>query len=212
LEASDRIGGRLRTEKVSNSYYDYGGTWVGPNQKYILKYIEKYNIKTYKQYTKGYSVLEIYEKVISYSDIPWYTSNIFGIIETQLCLWVFLNIYFKKRTLYNLIHKTKDKKSKTLKINEVWNHQNAKLWDSMSVETYLSKLWTQTAYDMIKMIVHTIFGCEPCELSFLFFLHCFNCSGGVDSVIGDIGGAQDSLLEGTYFILNKMVLIKIILK
>jgi monoamine oxidase len=135
----------------------------------------------------GYSAYEIFGNLGSYfGGIP-YRLNFFGLIELQLSLWDI------------------DKKAKSLDVNEPWKHPKAKEWDSFTVETYLSKLWTNTCYSMIELLVHTIFGCEPNELSFLFFLHYFNCSGGVDVLMDVLGGAQDSKMEGgTCSLYNQM--------
>ena len=44
----DRVGGRTYSKKINDAFFDFGGMWIGPHQKHILKLAERANEKTFK--------------------------------------------------------------------------------------------------------------------------------------------------------------------
>ena len=76
LEAADRVGGRTYTAKVllctdysscvrmaisqaqdGKKWVDLGAGYVGPTQDHLLKFAQRYNVKSYHVYTAGKTAL-----------------------------------------------------------------------------------------------------------------------------------------------------------
>jgi len=58
LEARDRVGGRVWTEREGqNGWIDRGGQWVGGDQTYFEDLIKEMGGKTYKSYDKGFTLV-----------------------------------------------------------------------------------------------------------------------------------------------------------
>jgi monoamine oxidase len=54
LEARDRIGGRVLSQRLSNgTTIDLGGQWIGPEQKRIYALAKEYGLKTIVTHTQG---------------------------------------------------------------------------------------------------------------------------------------------------------------
>ena len=49
LEARNRVGGRVWTERFADgAYVDWGGAWVGPTQDRLLALAGEYGVETFK--------------------------------------------------------------------------------------------------------------------------------------------------------------------
>ena len=57
-------------------------------------------------------------------------------------------------------------------------------------------LRSDSARGTLTLTARTVFGCEPAELSFLYFLWYAQCAGGLMQLTDFAGGAQDSHLHG----------------
>ncbi|MEF2977320.1 flavin monoamine oxidase family protein [Subtercola sp. YIM 133946] len=56
LEARDRVGGRLWTDRIDGQLYEIGGQWVSPDQTALLETLDELNLQTYERYRDGDSV------------------------------------------------------------------------------------------------------------------------------------------------------------
>lgn len=56
LEARDRVGGRLRTEKHGESRFEIGGQWISPDQTALSAIVEELGLETYSRYRDGESL------------------------------------------------------------------------------------------------------------------------------------------------------------
>lgn len=182
LEARDRVGGRLLSETITidgtEQQYDLGGQWVCRHQTHVLKMLDLLGIGHFKQYNEGKSVLYRREMVYSYNGIVPYTLNWFGLLDLQ---WAMSQM---------------DHLANTIDAKRPWDHPRAKEWDSMTVRTYMNKMWTEVGRDMIHTFCLAVFGAEPEELSLLFLLFYIKSAGGLSKLIETEDGAQDSRVEG----------------
>ncbi|WP_420147334.1 flavin monoamine oxidase family protein, partial [Spirosoma sp.] len=56
LEARDRVGGRVWTQRFDDgSYVDLGGAWVGPTQDRLYTLAREFGVETFKTYDEGKS-------------------------------------------------------------------------------------------------------------------------------------------------------------
>jgi len=56
LEARDRVGGRLRTERHGDSEFEIGGQWISPDQTALSALVEELGLDTYARYREGESL------------------------------------------------------------------------------------------------------------------------------------------------------------
>jgi len=53
LEARDRVGGRLRTERHGDNNFEIGGQWVSPDQTALRDLIDELGLETFGRYREG---------------------------------------------------------------------------------------------------------------------------------------------------------------
>lgn len=56
LEARDRVGGRLWTDRIDGAMLEIGGQWVSPDQSALIETIEDLGLQTFARYREGDSV------------------------------------------------------------------------------------------------------------------------------------------------------------
>ena len=56
LEARDRVGGRLRTERHGDADFEIGGQWVSPDQDALRGLLDELGLATYPRYRSGASI------------------------------------------------------------------------------------------------------------------------------------------------------------
>ena len=90
-----------------------------------------------------------------------------------------------------------DKKAKTVPLERPWECPDAKIWDSMTVQTYMDKsFWTNEAKLLFNNFVDVVYAADAAEISFLFFLWYIRTAGGVTPLIETVDGAQDARIRG----------------
>ena len=66
VEARDRVGGRMHTERVGQGTFDLGSQWIGPEHKRMLALGGELGLKTFPTFVEGKKVLEVDGKVSAY--------------------------------------------------------------------------------------------------------------------------------------------------
>lgn len=56
LEARDRVGGRLWTDRIEGAMLEIGGQWVSPDQTALIDTLDELGLSTYSRYREGESV------------------------------------------------------------------------------------------------------------------------------------------------------------
>ena len=56
VEARDRVGGRLRTERHGDSEFEIGGQWISPDQTALSDIVDELGLDTYARYREGESL------------------------------------------------------------------------------------------------------------------------------------------------------------
>ena len=56
VEARDRVGGRLRTERHGDAAFEVGGQWVSPDQEALIALLDELGLQTYARHREGASV------------------------------------------------------------------------------------------------------------------------------------------------------------
>ena len=77
-----------------------------------------------------------------------------------------------------------------------WRSRSAGRLDSLTLAHWMRGVRSDAARAMWTLTARTVFGAEPAELSFLYFLWYAQCAGGVMQLTDFEGGAQDAHLRG----------------
>lgn len=186
LEAKDRVGGRLDSVELKTvkgtDRWDVGGQWVCRNQKTLMSLLEELDIEVYNQLYSGSKVWHSNNNVITkYSgEIP--PVSYIAVLDL---LW---SIYKVERLC------------KEVPIDNPSKCPCAEEWDGMTLETWKHQtLWTNATKELFDIVIGIMFGVTPSQMSFLYFLHYLNCSGGW-SIMTDPsvkGHAQEWKIKGT---------------
>jgi monoamine oxidase len=180
IEARDRVGGRtLSHRSKSGKAVDLGAQWIGPTQDRVEALVKELGLHTFDQYCSGKKILELGDRRRTYrSDIP--SLSIFGLLDLSRAI------------------KRIDKLSAKVPLEAPETAKKARLWDSMTVETWKrDHVHTRGARALVDIAVNSIFGAEPADLSLLYFLHYLRSGGGIMKLSTITGGAQEKrLAEG----------------
>jgi monoamine oxidase len=195
LEAADRIGGRIQSSEMKSvidakfekkhgwagTECNIGAQWVFKEQRQLFAMLKRFNLETFEQDVDGKSVMQHGENMGKYTGtIPPLPYTV--LVDMQMAIW-----------------KT-NKWANGINLEEPWRSKNAEKYDSMNVLDYLKeKLWTKGATHLYYQFCHTVFCCEPQHINFLFFLYYIHAAGGIDHLINNKNGAQDSLVKGNLY-------------
>jgi monoamine oxidase len=175
LEASDRVGGRIWTERRGGrSAVDHGGQWVGPTQTHLLSLARRFGCGTFETWDTG-SHLEIWHdgtKVPYRGGAP--TSGP-GIDE------------------YNRITERLDAMARCVDLVEPWRTPCFDEWDAQSVEDFfVAQTSDADAHARLALFVEGLWCAEPREISLFHLLFYMATAGGFDQLMDTRGGAQES--------------------
>ncbi|KAJ8408556.1 hypothetical protein AAFF_G00251910 [Aldrovandia affinis] len=186
LEGKDRVGGRTLTLKIpaaqGEDQWDLGGQWVGSTQTHVMDLIQELGLEVYPQYTEGKKVhhmggpgarVRTYTTSIPYCSLP-------VLLDTTIFLWKI------------------ERLCKTVSVEDPISTPNALQYDSMTFQTYMEEhIWTQELKQNMGICSRTVFGMEPSQLSFLYFLMFAAAAGGVLRLLETTAGsAQESRVKG----------------
>eukprot|EP00899_Mesostigma_viride_P018004 jgi/Mesvir1/26204/Mv02388-RA.1 len=180
LEGRTRLGGRLRTERTSlGKHIDLGGTWVGPQQRFVLALLESLGVPTYEQWTQGYNELESGPE----AKLSKYNGTIPRVNPITL-----LDVHFLLRRLDKLA---------TRVIGPGRDAATENRWDGMSLGEFAKHhCMTAQARSLMAIAVRMILGVEPEQVTLLYFLRYAAAAGGINPLLDAKGGAQDSRIKG----------------
>ncbi|KAM8872030.1 putative flavin-containing monoamine oxidase A isoform 1-T1 [Synchiropus picturatus] len=182
LEAKDRVGGRTLSMDIpaasGSDRWDFGAQWVGSSQTHILELIEELNLKTYPQFTTGKAVQHIGgpdAKVNTYqTSIP--AMSLLALLDLTQLLWKM------------------ERLCATVCISDPTKTPGALEFDSMTLHSYIEKhAWTKELKEEMGVCSRTVFGVEPSQMSFLYFLMYAAAAGGVLPLLESTPGSAQEL-------------------
>eukprot|EP01083_Nonionella_stella_P051779 137482_1 len=189
LESRNRVGGRTSNDSVQLQNgkvctVESGGAYVGPKQPYVLNMAKRYNIPTYKVYSKGDSVTLIGDQIYLNEDLP-------------------------NDMLLDLDRIMKETDRLTQQINTI-DVTKSKLdvaqYDSITVEQWIESIVeNKQVHAMYKAFVTSLTCREPQETSMLFWLYLVTSAHSLTDMITTENGAQDSKVVGGTFGLSQMM-------
>ncbi|XP_044030718.1 probable flavin-containing monoamine oxidase A isoform X1 [Siniperca chuatsi] len=185
-EGKDRVGGRTVSTEIPAASgvdcWDFGGQWVGSTQTHILELIKELGLETYPQFNSGKKVHHMGgpgAKVRSYRTSIPALSPVVLVDLTQL-LWKI------------------DRLCATVCVQDPSKTPNAVELDSMTLHSYIEQhAWTAELKEEMGLCSRSVFGMEPSQMSFLFFLMYAAAAGGVLPLLESTpGSAQEFKIKG----------------
>lgn len=177
IEARDRVGGKMHTVDLDGCAVDLGAHWVGPSQRRLLALADELGVEVEKQYLDGRHLITLGDERHSYSgNLPLVKP--LGSAEGALAV---ARVELRRRLV---------------NAEEPWRSRGAARLDSYTLAHWMKTLRSRTARATFELTARTVFGAEPSELSFLYFLWYAQSAGGLLRLTDFEGGAQDSHFRG----------------
>lgn len=190
LEARDRVGGKTLSLRSNTSGQpvaksELGAAWINDtNQSSMWRLAQEFGLKTYKQNIIGDVVVQDTDGALikfRYGDVPKYSSA----QDTASCI-----------EIRDKVHEASVSQSPSI-FSDGPHRQHL---DSISFETYLQEAnVTAKAHATAQVWTHAMVGCDPSEVSALYFLEYCAAGGGLMTMRGDgkDGGQYLRIREGT---------------
>ena len=180
LEARDRVGGRIWTERLpSGITVDRGGAWLGPRHEAIFGLTREFGVDTYKTYVAGTHLLVDGERMHRYT----------GLIPKISPLAV-LTIALAQFRI--------DRMAKRVPLDEPWRAARAVEWDQRSVASWLERsgITRGVGRDLFDMAVRGLMTGDLDDASLLHLLYLVRAHGGLGTLFSIENGAQENLVDG----------------
>jgi len=179
LEARDRVGGRVWTKQLDGgAAINVGGEFVGPGQLRMEKLAADLGVETFPTHNMGEHVLRFGSTQARYrGTIP------------RISPVVLLDMGRAQARF--------DKLAKRVPLEAPWAADEADDWDSQTFETWIRRnARTNKARELLRLFSEAVLAAEPCDVSLLHALFYTHSGGGVDSLAGTRGGAQQDRYVG----------------
>lgn len=179
LEARDRVGGRVHTQRFDDgTYVDLGGAWVGPTQDRIYALAREFSVETFKTFDEGKSTQFFRGQVKRYK----------GLIP-PLPVGALLSLDRAIKAL--------DKLAQTVDLTQPWKTVNARQLDSMTLATWMT---TQMRFDVarqfFRVAAEAIWAADPAEISLLHALFYVKSGRNLETLMNVKDGAQEERFVG----------------
>jgi monoamine oxidase len=180
LEARDRVGGRIWTERLADgSPVDRGGAWLAPYHDAVYALAREVGVSTYKTWVKGAHLLVDGDRTRRYTGLIPKISP----LAVVTIAWTQLKL---------------DLMAKRVPIDNPWAAKRAAEWDTRSVAWYLEHTGIRTAIgrDLFEMAVRGLFTGDLNDVSFLHLLFLVRAHGSINKLFSIEGGSQENMVEG----------------
>lgn len=184
VEARDRVGGRNIAHYLEDGkVLEMGGQWIGPTQTKMYDFCKEFDLEVYPTYNTG--------KIVMYNKGKKSLMGSHKNAIPKLNIFVLLSL---DRTIKKL-----EKLMKEIDLKAPWKHPNAKLWDSETLASWISKNSSlKQVREYFGLVSEAVFSTEARDISFLHFLFYMKSGGGLDSLLYvDEGAQKDRIVGGT---------------
>jgi monoamine oxidase len=187
LEARDRVGGRTWTKSVRGVPVDFGGQWIGPQQKRIAALAKAVGVKTFPTYNTGLNVYDRLGALKTYTGaIPPAAPAAIGDIAVAL--------------------NSLNRMAGEVPLDAPWTAPKAREWDGQTLETWkLANMTTDEGRLLLDLGIEAVFAGEPRDVSLLHVLFYIHSAGSFDNLINTAGGAQETRFVGGSQLVSRKV-------
>lgn len=174
LEARERIGGRLLSERIGRAVFDLGGQWIGPRQHRVSALAAELGLATFPTHDRGAKVMVLGASVRRYEGtIP--RLDPLSLLELQV-------------TLSRI-----DAMRREISLRRPDESLGAIERDARTLGSWLeTNVRSPAVRALTGAAVRVVFGVDPRELSLLTFLFYVEAGGGLMPLIEIEGGAQQT--------------------
>lgn len=179
LEARDRVGGRVHTQRFGDgSYVDLGGAWVGPTQDRIYALAREFGVETFRTFDEGRSTQYFRGQVRRYK----------GLIP-PLPIGALLSLDLAIRRLNRM--------AKLVDLTQPWKTPNARQLDSMTLATWMAgQMRFGVARQFFRIAAEAIWAADPAQISLLHALFYVKSGRNLDTLMSIKDGAQQERFVG----------------
>ncbi|ART69237.1 monoamine oxidase [Mycobacterium dioxanotrophicus] len=179
LEASDRVGGRVHSQRLdSGVVVDHGGQWVGPTQHRLLAAAERFGCATFPTYDTG-DHLEL-----------WADGNCRPFRGAGPVDGPGVEQYVEATEAI-------DKLAVTVDLDNPGATERIAEWDSETVQSYFDRTVDDAdARRRLALAVQGVWTVEPRDISLFHLLFYVASAGGFDQLMETAGCAQERRFVG----------------
>lgn len=179
LEARDRVGGRVySTTLPGGPWIDLGGQWAGPTQDHLNALLAEHRLPTFQTWSRGEHLVRVEGRTRRYRG----TIPRLGVLSLLSFAWAQFWL---------------ERMSKTVPLDAPWNAPRAAEWDRMTLADFLDRhVRDRVARRLFDAGLETVFAAPAKDLSLLHALFYIRSGKDLDMLLGSVGGAQDTRVEG----------------
>ena len=180
LEARDRVGGRIWTQRLADgTAVDRGGGWLGPRHDAIFGLAREMGVTTYKTWTHGAHLLVGGGRTRRYTGLIPKISPL-AVLTLALAQWRI------------------DRMARQVPLDAPWTAPRAAEWDARTIASWLERsgIRTQLARDLFESAVRGLMTAELSEVSLLHLLFLAHSHGSIETLFSIENGAQENLVDG----------------
>jgi monoamine oxidase len=190
LEARDRVGGRLLNEEIGDGkVVEMGGQWIGPTQDRIAALAAAFGVATFPTYDEGREVMSMRGKRATFSDFT--EIGIETLRDLSKAVSPLALIDFEQARI------RLDRMARQVPLEAPWEAPKARLWDSQTFASWMRRnVPTADARTLFEVLTEGVWAAEPGDVSLLHLLFYTHSGGGIDSLAGTSGAAQQDRFHG----------------
>ncbi|MCH7616346.1 MAG: flavin monoamine oxidase family protein [Chloroflexi bacterium] len=179
LEARDRVGGRVWTQKHNGYWVDVGGQWTGPGQDHIRALGDEMGVKSFPTWPDG--------EHLQYSEGLGLRRHAGAAPDDDA------------ETMGKLVQAIMafDQLAQDVPLQAPWETPDAQRLDGMTVQTWIDEnIDSERAREGMRTAIEAVFAAEPHEVSLLHGLFYAKSGNGFFNLISTEGGAQADRFDG----------------
>jgi monoamine oxidase len=182
VEARDRIGGRVWTERLADgTALDRGGAWLGPGQDRLYALAAEMGVGTYPTFVGGDHLFVRDGRIHRYR----------GLIPKGLSWFALVSLGIAMRRI--------DAMARAVPLDAPWSAREAAALDARPVASWLESrlnVPSRAARDLLRTTMVELFTTDPSEVSLLYALFHLHSAGGFARQTSIEGGAQQDRVVG----------------
>lgn len=177
VEARDRVGGRVCSDRLDDgTAIDLGGQWIGADHDRLKALSARYAARTLPQFGSGDTILYAGRtRTMVRGRVPFRL----GPAALPMLAAGILRL---------------DRMARRVPLEAPWTAPDARTWDAQTLATWLDRnVPHKRARAILTSTLRGILAAEPGEVSLLHALVYIRAGGGLESLSGTTGAAQDEV-------------------
>lgn len=179
LEARDRVGGRMCSEPIGDGeVVDIGAAFLGPTQRRMAALTRSVGVETFPTYDEGESIVSLGSDLSRYSGlIP--RINPVVLADAAQAMWRL------------------DSLARSVPLEAPWQAADAERLDAQTFWSWMqSNVASARARALLELTIESVWCVQSSEVSLLHVLFYIHSAGGLESLLGTGGGAQQERFAG----------------